>query len=333
VTTLLLVVLATEVLIRLVPSGYEDAAPLIPLLAAGLMGPSIMRQVSRSVSIPHKRVNFILSVVSAALIFVASTVVLAPELDAYAAPISMIIAFTVAGGYLLLRGQLGEKPVRIPYWALLAASAAAAAAGAGFHFLDPGNAILQIALAVTLFGGYLWGMVLVGIVPRQHRRALFTIARGLRGRPASGFRPRRALKRLDPADREALRLAIREKRPVEEIPGELATQGMELPPSEGGAGNGAAIGLQLVAAVRRAAREGGTPVPEPDDGEEGDARDSSIADFLFPTGTAAQRDAGMRGLLSGGLRGEELLTLEAVVDGLSRIPRKVWKEQPQQAAE
>lgn len=327
VTTLLAVVLATELLVRLAPSGYSGAAPLIPLLAAGLMGPSIMRQVSRSVAIPRKRLNFILSVVSAALIFIGLTVLLAPEIDAYAAPVSMMVAFAIPGGYLMLRGQLGPKPVRVPYRALAAATALAAAAGAAYHFLDPGDAILQLALAAALFGGYLSGMVVAGIVPRQHRRALYAIARGLAGRSASGFRPRRALKRLEPADREALRLAIREKRPVEEIPGELATRGMELPPGEGGAGNGAAVSRQLVAAVRRAARKGGTPVGAGDSGEGRGARDARIAAFLFPTGTAAQRDAGMRGLLSGGLPGEELLALEAVVEGLSRIPRKVWDQQ------
>lgn len=189
VTTLLGVVLATELLIRVAPAGYGDAATLIPLLAAGLMGPSIMRQVSRSVSIPRKKLNFILSVVAAALIFIASTVALAPEIGSEAAPISMMLAFAIPGAYLLVRGQRGPKPVRIPYAALLAATALAAACGLAYRFVDPGNAVFQFALALALFGVYMGAIVLGGIVPRAHRGALYAIARGLAGRPASGFRP------------------------------------------------------------------------------------------------------------------------------------------------
>ncbi len=329
ITTELLVVLGAELVVRVAPGEYQDAAHLIPLLAAGLMGPSIMRQASRSVSIPNKRLNFILSVVAAALIFIACTVLLAPEIGAEAAPISMMIAFAIPGLYLIGRGQLGPKPVRIPYRLLLAAAALAAACGFAYHLIDPGGVVLQFLLAAALFGAYLAAIVLGGIVPRAHRGALFAIVRGFRGQPASGFRPRRALRRLEEPDREALRLAIREKRPVEEIPAEMAALGLELPRGEPSNGDGAPeISERLVAAVRRAAKKGGMPVPTRRGGGKGDAgpHDARIAEFLFPAGTVAQRDARMRRLLDD-MGGQELMTLESVVDGLKRVPKKVWSEE------
>ena len=51
-----------------------------------------------------------------------------------------------------------------------------------------------------------------------------------------------------------------------------------------------------------------------------------IAAFLFPAGTVAQRDARMRGLLDN-MESQELMTLESVVDGLKRVPKKVWNEE------
>jgi O-antigen/teichoic acid export membrane protein len=329
VSTLLVVVLAAEVLVRAAPSGYADAAPLIPLLAAGLMGPSVMRQISRSVSIPRKRLNFILSVVAAALIFIASCVVLIPELGLEAAPLSMLIAFGLTGAYLLGRGQRGDKPIRLPYLTILGSAALATFAGLVYHLIDPAGAVIQIGLAVALYGAYLAAIVVTGIVPRRHRGALYRVARGFIGEPASGFRPQRALRRLDPPDREALRLAIREGRPVAEIPGQLEAIGLSLPEASAGAGqgagDGAAISERLVAAVRRAAAKGGAPVPIPKRADGPGRHDARIAEFLFPEGTVAQRDARMRGLLSGGVRGKELVALEAVVEGLARAPERAWQ--------
>ena len=328
-STELAVLLGADLVVGLAPSEYADAAALIPLLAAGLMGPSIMRQVSRSVSIPHKKVNFILSVVAAALIFIACTVVLAPEIGSKAAPISMMIAFTITGLYMLVRGQFGANPVRIPYKQILGAALLAAVLGGTYLAIDPDTTILQLALAVALYGIYLGAIVLAGVVPKAHRGALRSIVRGFRGQPASGFHPRRALKRLDQGDREALRLAIREKRPVAEIPEQLASQGVPLPLGEGKTENGVAISERMVAAVRRAARKGGAPVPIKRRGEIIATHDERIAEFLFPEGTVARNDARMRSLLDD-LPSEELLALEAVVDGLSRVPRKVWDAQPAQ---
>jgi O-antigen/teichoic acid export membrane protein len=325
VSTLLAVTLIAEVLVRAAPSGYADAAPLIPVLAAGLMGPSVMRQVSRSVSIPRKRLNFILAVVAAALIFIASCLILIPEIGLEGAPISMLIGFAITGAYLLLRGQFGGKPIRLPKKTILGSLLLATAAAVAYHLIDPGTAALQIALALALYGAYLGAILATGIVPRKHRGALYRVARGFIGEPVSGFRPRRALRRLDTPDREALRLAIRERRPVEEIPRELEAIGLALPAGESRDGDGAAISERLVAAVRRAAAKGGAPVPTPRRREGSGERDALIAQFLFPQGTAAQRDARMRGLISGGVRGKELVALEAVVEGLAKVPEEAWR--------
>jgi hypothetical protein len=86
--------------------------------------------------------------------------------------------------------------------------------------------------------------------------------------------------------------------------------------------------LRLLSAVRRAAAAGGAPAWSEQGGRRRrvERRESEIVRFLFPDGTVAQRDALMHDLLDGGVESKDLLSLEAVVEGLGRVPKKVWAE-------
>ena len=114
IVALLAVTLGSQVLAHLAPSGYADAAGLVPLVAAALMGTSVMRSISQAVSIPNKRNIFIFGAVFAALTFVGLSLVLIPELGLEGAPISMLAAFSAPCLYMLVRSQLGAEPVQIP---------------------------------------------------------------------------------------------------------------------------------------------------------------------------------------------------------------------------
>jgi hypothetical protein len=85
----------------------------------------------------------------------------------------------------------------------------------------------------------------------------------------------------------------------------------------------------VVGALRRAADEGGAPIIE---GKKAarrwgspEERDEVIAEYLFPKGTVAQRDAHMRRLLEEGVRSDELMALEAVLTDLENAPGDAWK--------
>ena len=85
----------------------------------------------------------------------------------------------------------------------------------------------------------------------------------------------------------------------------------------------------MVGALRRAADEGGTPVIEGKKAARAwgspEERDAVIADYLFPEGTVAQRDAHMRRLLDEGVRSDELMALESVLTDLQDAPGQAWK--------
>jgi hypothetical protein len=326
IVALLAVTLLSQVLAHLAPSGYADAAGIVPLVAAGLMGTSVMRSISQAVSIPNKRITFILGAVTAALTFVGLSLVLIPEIGLEGAPVAMLAAFSIPCLFMLGRSQLGLEPIQLPYGRLAAAALLAAAIAAGYELLGPENGYAELALSVVLFAAYLVALPALQIVPRHHWGALLQIVRNqfARTRGTSKFDAERALAALDDADRVALRIAIVKGKPVAQVPERLANRGI----ATNGSGD-ADGGALVVGALRRAADEGGTPVREgkkaarrwgsPED------RDAVIADYLFPEGTVAQRDAQMRKLLDEGVRSDELMALESILTDLQAAPGKAWK--------
>ena len=227
---------------------------------------------------------------------------------------------------MLARSQLGREPIELAYGKLAGATLIAAALAGAYHLLDPQSGYLQLGLAVVLFAGYLALLPAIGIVPRQHWAALAQIARAQFGRASGRFDPARALSGLGQAERAALRIAIVKGRPVDQVPERLERRGLV---GNGAAGVDADGGAIVVAALRRAAAEGGTPIVE---GKKAarrwgspEQRDANIAAYLFPQGTVAQRDAEMRRLTAEGVRSDELMALESVLEGLASAPREAWK--------
>jgi hypothetical protein len=125
-------------------------------------------------------------------------------------------------------------------------------------------------------------------------------------RPLDRFDPRSALRELDARDREALRLAVAERVPVEEI-GRRAE------------GNGSG-GERVVHALRRLAVERAPASAEPTE------HDAKIGEYLFSTSSVATRDATAQGLLSEGVESADLHALEAVLEDLERAPADVWED-------
>ncbi|HEX6117608.1 MAG TPA: oligosaccharide flippase family protein [Solirubrobacterales bacterium] len=326
IVALLAVTLLSQVLAHLAPSGYADAAEIVPLVAAALMGTSVMRSISQAVSIPNKRNIFIAGAVIAALTFIGLAIVLIPEIGVEGAPIAMLAAFAVPCLFMLARSQFGLEPIELPYLRLAAAALLAAAIAAGYELLGPDNGYAELALGIVLFAVYLLALPALRIVPRHHWAPLLQIVRNqfARTRGTSRFDAAKALSALDDTDRIALRIAIVKGKPVAQVPERLASRGL----ATNGAGGGGAL---VVGALRRAADEGGTPIRE---GKKAarrwgspEERDAVIADYLFPEGTVAQRDAHMRRLLDEGVRSDELMALESVLTDLQGAPGKAWKGQ------
>jgi O-antigen/teichoic acid export membrane protein len=306
ISGLLGVALFAPAVIRVAPS-FEDAAPLIPLLAAGALMPYILRGVNKAASIQRKRRNYIAAVAGSAIVFVGACVVLVQLVGLSGAPLAMIIAFSCGAGFLFWRSQRGQKPLYVYYRSLAIAALLAIATGAAYYAIDPSGLLLELILPMVLFAIYVALAFLLGAVPKPHRDALVELARTTIRRHPERLDPADAIRGLEPDERAALRMAIADGRPAEEIGQSLG-------------GNGATGGERVVRALRRLAEE---REPESARPTEHDAR---IGEYLLSDASVAVRDARARKLLSEGVESADLHALEAVLEELERAPSSVWAD-------
>jgi O-antigen/teichoic acid export membrane protein len=307
ITALLGIALFAPVLVRLAPPSFEDAAPLIPLLAAGAVMPYVLRGMNKAGTLGNKRRNYILAVVSGAVMFVALALILIPLIGLEGSPLAMMIAFAISSLFLFWLSQRGKKPLKLEYRSLAGATLLAIAAGIAYYLVDPESLAAQFGLATALFLAYAGAGVAAGVVPRPHRRALIEMGRTTVRRPSRPLDPERAIRELSAEERLTLRMAIADRRPADEIGQALG-------------GNGEAGGERVVRALRRVAARRAPAAAQPTE------HDARIGEYLLSTSSVASRDATAQRLLSEGVASADLHTLEDTLEALGRAPREAWSE-------
>ncbi len=319
---MLAVTVLAQALVRVAPESYSAAAPLIPLLAAGLVAPTVYRMLNKSVKYGDKRIPFIIGAVLAAGLFIGLTLLLVDPVGVEAAPLAMIAGFTVPGIYIFYRSQTGRTPIKLPWRSMLTAVALAVAIAFAHSKLDVGSGIGVEAL-VGLVAVALWVSLIAvtGAIPAYHRGALKEMVLGLIGRGrGSTFAAADGLAAIRRPERRVLRRAILGSKPVAEAAAGL----IEVEPGD--------EARTLVETLRRVAVKGGMPrLPDGYDAIEERERDQAIGEFLFAEGPIAGRDQiGKRLINDGVAEAYDLHTLEATVAALRATPRRVWKD-PSQA--
>ena len=298
--SLLAVTLLADPIVSLAPPAYADAAPLIPLMAAAMTSPTVFRMLQKSAKYRRKRQIFIYCAVAAGLVFIAGCLTFIPWLGLAGAPVAMMVAFAAPGTYIFYLSQSGREPIAMPYRPLAVATILAAVCAVSYYAIDPSGIVLQIALGLVLLVAWAVLCLLTGVVPSYHRRPLIHMAMSAIGRGTAKFDPESALRELDAEDRETLRMAIVERRPVDEI-------------AAGRTATATASGSRTPCAVRRS---GGRLRRAP-------SHDAKIGEYLFSTSSVATRDATAKRLLTDGVDAADLHALEAVVDDLERCPGTV----------
>ncbi|MGH2990081.1 MAG: lipopolysaccharide biosynthesis protein [Solirubrobacterales bacterium] len=305
VASLLAITLLADPVVSMAPSAYSDAAPLIPLMAAAMVSPTAFRMLNKAAKYRRKRRIFIISAVAAGLLFVAGCLTLIPWLGLEGAPAAMMLAFAAPAAYIFYLSQTGKEPIAVPYRPLALAVLLAAACAVGYYALDPSGVVLQVTVGLGLLVGWAGMSLATGVVPSYHRRPLIHMARTAIGRGPARFDSEQALRGLGPDDREALRLAIVERRPLEEIGSRLGADGGAVP---------------VARALRRAAEGGGAFASGDSD------HDAAIAEYLFSSQTVATRDQAAKRLIRDeGVSPGDLRELEAVLEDLGKAPKDAWK--------
>lgn len=319
--TMLATTVMATVMVRVAPPAYAGAAPLIPLVAGGLVAPTVYRMTNKSVKYADKRFPFIVGAVVAMFLFIGLSLLLIPVFGVKGTPLAMIGAFLAPTVFVFLKSQRGRSPIRLPWRPMIVASVTAVAVAWAHALLDPGGVVLEIAAGFVAIA--LWGVLCValGAIPKQHRAALRAAVRGLRDR-GHGFEPVAGLEALTPRERKVLRRAI-----VRGLPPARAAR--PLLDGNGGGDRSAAANALLVDLLRRTAVGGGAPgIPaDYERSRRGDRlRDARIGAFLFAAGPIAERDQIGKRLINDGVAEPfDLHTLEAVIGSLQRGGRPLWR--------
>ncbi len=216
ISSVLVMVLLGQFLVDLAPPEFADAAPLIPLTAAGLTMPALWRTMHGQTAWPGKsRATFVIATMLAAATFVGICLLLAPEIGIYAAPVAMLVGFSIPITYFFVRCQLSENRLDFPYQEVGRATGVALLIGGGFHLLPELPAVAEALVIALLLGLYGAALFVLRVIPESHWPALTEMATSmLTGRP-DRVNPRRGLRALQPTDRELLRVAVCERMPPE----------------------------------------------------------------------------------------------------------------------
>lgn len=301
IVAVLAMILLGEVIVEIAPPEYSGAAGLIPFTAAAFVMPALYRTVNQNTILPNGRPIFVAGCLGAMALFIGLTLLLAPEIGTYAAPIAMLVSFTIPATYMFVRSQQGNRPIVFPYSEVLKATLLAAVVAGGFALLPDWNLVVEAVIAGLLILAYLAALVVFRVIPENHWLPLAHMARStVSGSTVRGFNPRAGMRAIPQQQRRVLRKAISERVP------------------EGRLRKGR--GVELVGILRRLGSAAGVPgIAAPSE------RDEEISVFLFERAPTAVRNASMRRLLEGGAPSDELRTLEDLVGHLRRVPDEAWR--------
>ena len=300
---LLALTVTADGLVRIAPPAYEDAAPLIPLLAGGFLAHGLLVAIYRVSRFPRKRTAYIGAALASAVVFLGLALLLIPWLEADGAALSVIGGFLAGALGLGWLSQHGPNPLKIDYLRIggslaLAALCLALARGVGSLAGD-----WQPAVEVGALLAYPLMLALTGVVVYEERRAIAQVIRG--SIPRRGVSPEieKAVRRLSPEERSVLKQVVVGDRSIADL---ASRSGKE--PSE--------VSAELVGALRRV--EGLSEATEDD---------SRIGDYLFSTGPVAERDAAGRKLIAEKVvNPADLHVLEQTLQELGRVPVAAWDE-------
>ena len=174
---ILAVSLVADETVALVAPGYESAADLVPLTAAGFAFHGWFVLVYRCVEFPGKRGWFAtVSMVNAA-VFVVSALIYIPAWGAAGAPAAVITGWSVGILTLAWRGQSGVTPVPFEYGRLTAGLALATALYLLDQLLHPTSGVSDVAVDLVLILAYPLLLIALRVVPRAHVQGVVQLAR------------------------------------------------------------------------------------------------------------------------------------------------------------
>ena len=300
--------IAADLLVRIAPSSYASAAPLIPLLAAGFVAHGALTVTYRAGRFPRRQLVYAGIVLACAAAFFPLALWLIGAYGTTGAAVAGIVIFLLGALGVGVVSQTGPNPIEFRYRRmLLAGLSAAICLGAAIALKgapDPWRQLGEIAALLA----YPVLLVVMGAVPREDLEVVRRVGRSLlpvRDRRGRHWRP--SLQALDPQDATMLELAVRHQW----SPRDLASMV---------GGDESDVRARLVSMLRVLGSIDSTA----DDPE----ADSRIGAYLLSPAIPAERDALAKSLYKRGLTTpSEIDALERTLQGLRALPRSTWDAQ------
>jgi O-antigen/teichoic acid export membrane protein len=291
-----------DLLVRIAPAAYGDAAPLLPLLAATfvLRGTFVLSYHGSGRS-DRRRWMFALFIVAAA-VFIGACVALIPPLGSTGAALAGPLGFATATAVMLTLAQRGPDPMPLEWRRPAGALAIGGALYAVVTLAGPPAGDAGYALDAAVVVAYPLLALALGLVPGTAVPALLAAGRATvpSRRRSAGLADR--LAQLDASDVELLDRAVRQRQPVEL----LATEQGEH-----------AVRLRLaVLLLRLSALDDATAVS------------ADLASYALEDESVVRHEALARRLSAAGADPYTLDALHETAVALRALPRRRWPAPP-----
>lgn len=298
---LLFLAVGADLLVRVAPGAYADAAPLIPIVGCGLLMYGLLRIMRRSAKFPRKSTWYISLAVLAAVVFVTSCLLLIPPFGIYGAALGIVAGFGSAVIGITARSQLGENPIPFAYGRILGGLVIAAACFAAAKLLPatgPAGPIVDVAAILA----YPLLLVVTGLVPRAHVMPIRRVARAALPGKSPTANGRVELAGLDDVQLAVLEILVRHRRAVRDVAPVIGVPVVALEAS-------------FVEALREVAGVKAVSAPDP-----------RVGAYLLSSAPIAARDLLWRRLASDeGVDALEIDALSLTLKRLRRAPEATWR--------
>lgn len=298
----LVLAVSADLLVKIAAASFAPAASLVPVLACGFLAYGCFVLIYRGAQFQRKRLIYVSLAVVSALVFLAASLLLIPAFGAYGAAFSSIVAFGVASIGILFFSQRGNHPIPLPWFRIGGAGALGGVLAIAALRLGPLVGPFEAALEVLAVLAFPIVVVGTGLLPRDQLTALRAVVRqALPSRYVLREATTR-LEHLDAADRRALRMLVRERRPTTEVARLSSTSEPAL--------------LRHFVAVLRTVGDVG-PLSD---------ADPQIGAYLLSGQPVAERDRMAKRLFTEGVEPLEVDALETTLSLVRRAPRRVWEK-------
>jgi O-antigen/teichoic acid export membrane protein len=294
--------LLADLLMKVAPASYSGAAPLVPLVALGVVAFGVLMVLYRGTSFPNRRRRFIFVMLAAALAFVAAALALVPPYGGYGAAIAQIIAFTVAAAVMLWFAQRSEHPLPIQ-WGRLGRGVALGLLCIGLSQLfSPLGGAWLLAVHMLILVAFPVLLILTRAFPREELHAFIDLS--WPGDPRQPDDLVAKLEELEPRDRRLVATLVPKGGSAADAARAMGTDDREEM-------------SRFVASLRALG---------PNGNGHSSVHDEEIATYLLESRGVARRD-----LLAEQLCEEEdidpldLDALDMTLTRLRRLPRRTWE--------